>query len=246
MRRINGREKQAMRTFCKSMMSMGVLALTLTLGGAVSAQMPRGPQAFEKEIKAFEEADKKKMPPPGGVVFTGASSVRTWDLEKSFPGKGYINRGFGGSEMSDAVYYVEQTVIKYKPRLVVLVTGENDIQAGVSSEQVAINFDKYVKAIHAKLPQTKIIFIGIKSGPLRYLNTDRHRAANALLKGYAERDDRVKFVEGESIFMGWDEKPVPALFDRLHPSLEGLKIWTALLTPFLEEPTQTASAGENK
>jgi lysophospholipase L1-like esterase len=233
-------------TFGGSMLAAAAMLLSLTVGSA-NAQMARGPQAFEKEIKAFEEADKKKMPEPGGVVFTGSSSVRAWDLEKSFPGKGYINRGFGGSEMSDVVYYVDQTVIKYKPRLVVLYVGDNDINAGVSSEQVAINFDKYVKAIHAKLPQTKIIFIGIKPSVLRWSNIDRVRVANDLLKGYAQRDDRVMFVDSDQAFLGWDEKPVPALLDRLHPSLEGLKIWAALLTPFLEESAQmTASAGENR
>jgi lysophospholipase L1-like esterase len=235
-------------TFGGSVLAAAAMLLSLTVGSATSsAQATRGPQAFEKEIKAFEEADKKKMPEPGGVVFTGSSSVRAWDLEKSFPGKGYINRGFGGSEMSDVVYYVDQTVIKYKPRLVVLYVGDNDINAGVNSEAVVANFDKYVKAIHAKLPQTKIIYIGIKPSVLRWANIDRVRVANELLKGYAARDDRIMYVDSDQAFLGWDEKPVPALLDRLHPSLEGLKIWTALLTPFLEEQSQmTASAGENK
>lgn len=232
--------------FSGTALAIGALLLSLTVGSA-SAQMARGPQAFEKEIKAFEDADKKKMPEPGGVVFTGSSSVKAWDLEKSFPGKGYINRGFGGSEMSDVVYYVDQTVIKYKPRLVVLYVGDNDINAGVSTENVAVNFDKFAKAVHAKLPQTKIIFIGIKPSVLRWANIDRVRVANELLKGYAMRDDRIMYVDSDQAFLGWDEKPVPALLDRLHPSIEGLKIWSALLTPFLEEPSQmTASAGENK
>ncbi|NIO41936.1 MAG: hypothetical protein GTO41_18250, partial [Burkholderiales bacterium] len=49
------------------------------------------------EVAAFREADRQVIVKPGNIIFTGSSSIKRWNLEKSFPGKEYINRGFGGS-----------------------------------------------------------------------------------------------------------------------------------------------------
>src|SRR5204862_2402388 len=83
---------------------------------------------WEKEIQAFEAADKKQPPPEGAVLFTGASGIRMWKtLAADFPDQKVINRGFGGSEMADATYFAERIVIPYKPRVVVVQAGGNDI-----------------------------------------------------------------------------------------------------------------------
>jgi lysophospholipase L1-like esterase len=226
---------------CAALLSLTPVALPTTAHAA--AAVVENP--FEGEIKAFEEADKKTMPAAGGVLFVGSSSIKAWDLESSFPKKGYINRGFGGSQMSDLLYYVDRTVTNYKPRLVVVYAGDNDINAGVPSDVIVSNYDKFVKAVHAKLPDTKIIYIGIKPSVLRWSNIDRVRQANVLLKAYAERNDKLAYIDSDHVFLGWDEKPVPALLDRLHPSIEGLKIWTFLLTPFLADSAPVSVAGEN-
>jgi hypothetical protein len=96
----------------------------------LSAQAPaNSPSArWEKEIQAYEGADKKQPPPEGAVLFTGASGIRMWQsLAKDFPDQKVINRGFGGSEMADSAYFAERIVIPYKPRLIVIQAGGNDI-----------------------------------------------------------------------------------------------------------------------
>jgi hypothetical protein len=51
---------------------------------------------WEKEISAFEKQDSTSPSPKGGVIFTGASSIRMWtSLAKDFPKTQPINRGFG-------------------------------------------------------------------------------------------------------------------------------------------------------
>src|SRR5687768_18355833 len=95
------------------------------------------PAPFEKEIAAFEAADAKKPPPQGAVLFVGSSSIRLWKLADSFPGMHSINRGFGGSQLADSVYYAERIVIKHKPRTVVVYAGDNDLAGGKTPEQVA-------------------------------------------------------------------------------------------------------------
>jgi len=204
------------------------------------------PNPFEKGIEAFEAADKKSPPAPGGVVFLGSSSFKTWNLDENFPNKGYINRGFGGSTMADALYYVDRIVTNYKPRTVVVYEGDNDVQAGVTAEKIASDFDKLVRAIHAKLPQTRIVFLSIKPSIARWAIVDRMRAANVVLKQYIDRNDGIVYVDADQVFMGWDKKPRPELYDpkgKLHPSAEGKKVWAFLLAPFLEDgPMNTAAA----
>ena len=47
-----------------------------------------------------------------------------------------INRGFGGSTMPDANQYFDQTVGKYKPKLIVYYEGDNDISAKRTTDQL--------------------------------------------------------------------------------------------------------------
>ena len=64
----------------------------------VSAQS----QNWESSIRKFEEDDKANPPKPGGIVFTGASSIRRWEtLAAEMKPLDVMNRGFGGSQYSD-------------------------------------------------------------------------------------------------------------------------------------------------
>ena len=55
------------------------------------------PKRFAEAIAKFTEADQANPPAKGGIVFTGSSSIRRWDLATSFPKLKPLNRGFGGS-----------------------------------------------------------------------------------------------------------------------------------------------------
>src|SRR5688572_6962004 len=93
---------------------------------------------YEKEIKAFEEADKTNRPPAEGILFIGSSSIRLWkSLAADFPEHAVINRGFGGSEISDSVRYFDRIVLPYKPRQIIVYAGGNDVHRGKSPQVVA-------------------------------------------------------------------------------------------------------------
>ncbi|HEY8746736.1 MAG TPA: GDSL-type esterase/lipase family protein [Tepidisphaeraceae bacterium] len=136
--------------------STWTLAQTAPPVVAPKAVVKQGSERWEKEIAAYEAADKQNPPKQGGVVFTGASGIRMWKtLEKDFPDQAVINRGFGGSEMADSAYFADRIVTPYKPRLVVVQAGGNDINAGKSPEQVLTDFKSFVEKIRAKLPGTR-------------------------------------------------------------------------------------------
>src|SRR5260221_9836678 len=66
---------------------------------------------FEKEIVAYEAADKTNPPSQGAIVFTGASGIRRWDtLAQDFPALTVINRIFGVSQISDSIYVAYRIV----------------------------------------------------------------------------------------------------------------------------------------
>jgi len=205
-----------------------VLALTCAVPAAAQADR------WEKDIAAFEAADRVAPPPKGEIVFVGSSTIRLWDLAASFPDLKAINRGFGGSEMADSTRYVDRIVVPYNPRIVVVYAGDNDIM-GTPSETITIAFERFVRAVHAKLPETKILYIGIKPSLLRWGQVDRMRMANAMIRQFCERDDRLGFVDTDNAVLGWDEKPRKDLYvaDGLHLTPAGYQVLTALVRPFL-------------
>jgi len=198
---------------------------------------------WEKDIAAFEAADRVSPPPKGEVVFVGSSTIRLWDLAASFPDVKTLNRGFGGSEMADSTRYVDRIVVPYAPRVVVVYAGDNDIM-GTTSEQITIAFEQFVRAVHSRLPATRIVYIGIKPSLLRWAQVDRMRAANVMIEQFCQRDDRLAFVDVDHAMLGWDEKPRPELYqpDGLHLTAAGYQILNTLLRPFLSPAPQSVSS----
>jgi lysophospholipase L1-like esterase len=205
--------------------------------GLVLCPHPVAAQAgvWEPAIAAFEANDRASPPPTGEIVFVGSSSIRLWDVDRYFPDLEIINRGFGGSQLSDAVRYAERIVIPYKPRIVVVYAGDNDIYAGATSEEVAISFEQFVRTVRAKLPDVRVVFIGIKPSLQRWDVIERVRLANAMIRAYAVHDDNVAFVDVDHAMLGWDETPRPELFvtDGLHLTPAGYELWSALIRPLL-------------
>lgn len=209
---------------------------------------------WEKEIAAFEAADKVSPPPKGEIVFVGSSTMHHWDTAATFPDLKIINRGVWvnglGFELADVLRYADRIVIPYQPRVVVVYAGDNDVSGGKTSEQVVVDAEKLINRLRAKLPDVRIVFIGLKPSIARWLQVDRMRTTNAMLRRLCERDDRVAYVDVDGPMMGWDERPRRDLFveDGLHLSAEGYRLWTVLLRPFLIpaalSPT-TVSASSN-
>jgi lysophospholipase L1-like esterase len=76
-----------------------------------------------------------------------------------------VQRGFGGSQLSDVVYYSPRIVLLYRPRLIVLYAGDNDIAAGKSPATVVRDYRAFVALVRRALPETRIAFISIKPSP---------------------------------------------------------------------------------
>src|SRR5262245_32564670 len=102
---------------------VGLLGLPAGLWGQQEGRFAQ----WEKAIAAYEEQDKKNPPPKDAFLFVGSSSIRIWDLPKSFPDLPVINRGFGGSHIIDSAHFAARLVNKHQPKMVLLYAGDNNI-----------------------------------------------------------------------------------------------------------------------
>lgn len=195
------------------------------------------PERWETAIAEFEKRDRTEPPPAGEVVFVGSSSIRLWNLADSFPEFRCINRGFGGSQMADSARYADRIVVPYRPRVVVVYAGDNDISAGKTPEQVAAEAKRFVAAVLVKLPQTRIVFISIKPSIARWQLFDKMREANRLIAEFAQQDPRLEIVDVTRAMLGDDGMPRPELFvkDGLHLSAAGYAVWSSLVRPHLSK-----------
>jgi gluconolactonase len=194
------------------------------------------PQRFEKEIAAFEQYDRTNKPPTGGIVFVGSSSIRKWtSVAQDFPNCRVLSRGFGGSQLYDSVYYADRIVIPYKPKTIVLFAGSNDLNYGLTPEQVLEEFKAFVGKIRKSLPDAEIIYLSISTSPSRWTEFAKVQKANALIQGEIKNLQKVKFVDVVSSMLGPDGKPKADIYspDRLHMNPKGYAIWTSILSPYL-------------
>jgi lysophospholipase L1-like esterase len=201
-------------------------------GTAVTAGFAR----WEPEIQAIERRDREQPPPEGAIVFTGSSSIRLWDLAKSFPDLPVVNHGFGGSQIADSTHFADRLVLKQKPRTVVFYAGDNDIAAGKSAEQVEADFIAFAGTVHKELPKTKVVFLAVKPTPARWNLFDVQTKANALVESYCRGKDWLLYVDVVKPMLGADGKPRPELYvkDGLHLSAAGYKVWAELLGSHLK------------
>lgn len=220
-----------MKTFARA-------ALILLASTLVAQAKPTGPQIWEHDIAAFEAADKTNPPPHGGIEFIGSSTIARWKtLPQDFAGEPVFNRGFGGSQAADSVYYVDRIVIPYAPKMIFFRAGGNDLWAGKTPQDVVAAFKEFVAKVHAQLPDTEIIFISWSPTPARWKQHEKELALNQLAKDFAEHTPHVKYLETYDLPLGPDGLPRKELFvaDGLHFNASGYKLLAARVKRLLPE-----------
>ena len=95
-------------------------------------------------LARFKDEDTKLGPPAAGenrVVFMGDSITEGWPLDKSFPGKPYVNRGISGQTTPQMLVRFYADVVALHPRIVHILAGTNDVagNTGPNSPQDFMN-----------------------------------------------------------------------------------------------------------
>jgi len=225
-------------------------ALSVTLSAQTAAEKTQPPEArWEKEIRAFETADKTNPPPQDAILFIGSSTIRRWtNLAREFPEHKVLNRGFGGSQLSDSVAFVDRIVTPYKPKLVLLYAGDNDIASGKSPERLLGDFKAFVGRIRAALPETRIAYLAIKPCPAREQYLNLVKATNRLIQDYSGSDSRLLFIDVFTPMLTKEGQPRADLYirDGLHPNAQGYKLWASILRPILDKYDAPKNGGPTR
>ena len=219
-----------MRCLCLSLLLAPILFLQ------TSCSQERD-QPFYDEIQAFKTADKKSPPPTNAILFTGSSSIRLWTtLEQDFPGYTVIGRGFGGSGLNDLINYEADIITPYKPKQIVIYSGENDIASGgITATDVVQRFIELFNMIRKDLPETDIAYVSIKPSPSRKKYQRTIEDANIMIRQFLSSYPETVYIDVYHPMLDRAGKPRKELFlnDDLHMNEKGYKIWRDAIRPHL-------------
>lgn len=211
----------------------GFLILFLLQGFSQDKKLP-----FYNDILAFKKQDSIQAPPKGAILFIGSSSFTNWkDVQSYFPNYTIINRGFGGSSLTDQIRFANVLIFPYQPKEIVIYCGENDLAGNdtVSGQTVFHRFQFLFEMIREKLPTVPIVFISLKPSPSRAHLFPKMKVANSLIKEWLSKQKNTAFVDVYSAMLMSDGKPMPEIFlsDSLHMNAKGYAIWQKAIQPHL-------------
>lgn len=230
-----------------SLVSMGMArAQTVNASARTTSPKTEVDARWKESLDAFAADDLAHAPKAGGVLFVGSSSIRLWgDLEKQFDQQPVvIKRGFGGSRLSDVARYLDQLVLPYKPRLVVVYAGDNDLAEGATPADVEKSFATLVEGVRAALPETRIAYLSIKPSPLRASLMPAIRETNERISAYSASVANLDFIDIYSKMLDTAGQPRPELFlgDKLHLNAEGYAVWQKEIAAHLVLPETRPAA----
>ncbi len=199
------------------------------------AQQP----AFYDEIQHFKSMDSVHFPPKHAILFVGSSSFRKWaDVQSYFPKSTIINRGFGGSTLSDVIYYANDIILPYHPREIVIYCGENDLAYSdtITPQVVFGRFKTLFSIIRTHMPDIPVVFLSIKPSPSRERLLPEMVEANKLISAYIKKQPHTSFVDIYHKMLDKNGKPMADIFldDNLHMNAKGYHIWQKALAPYLQ------------
>ncbi|MGI1679307.1 MAG: hypothetical protein K6L75_11280 [Cellvibrionaceae bacterium] len=211
---------------------------------AISQRVYFDPMRFDEELALFDVEQTETSQPENGVLFIGSSSIRLWSTIKSdLAPLTIIHRGFGGSNMRDALHHIDKLVIPYKPRAVVLYEGDNDLSVfAVTPAVVMQNFELFVERLRRSLPDTRLYVLSIKPSIARMQYWDKMKATNELLKKRCSEIKACRYIDvatpmflvGEESSEGGLKKNI-FVEDGIHMNADGYKIWTDTIKPVLHQ-----------
>jgi len=198
--------------------------------------LAQNPENFDSEVRSLTSGDryinKKNV-----VLFTGSSSVRMWtDIKSYFPKHNIINRGFGGSQTADLIYYFDKLILPYSPKKIFIYEGDNDINEGKTAEQILKANDSLLELIRNKVSETvPVYFITPKPSVARWSKKSAYEKYNKMLFAWAKSKKNVTVVDVWTPML--DDKGVVFkdvfLSDNLHMNKKGYDIWAKAIAPYL-------------
>ena len=225
---------------------LGCALVALSAALVVRAQAASTPQTspnlaptrFAKDIDAFLTTDKTNPPPQKSILFIGSSIFRQWTkLPEQMAPLPVYNRAFGGSLTTDILFYMDKIVLPYEPRIIVYYCGSNDVNAGRSADRIFEGFRLFAERVHAKLPQTRILYVSINRAPQKQ---DKWRVvddANNMAENYCAKNAELSFINVNPALFNKVGQPRLELYqlDKLHFRQPAYDAFTIIIKPLLSK-----------
>lgn len=213
-----------------------IIVAFMLLAICLPAYAQDGPERFEAEVSRFEQADHEDPPGDSIVLFTGSSSVRMYtDLADHFPDHNVLNRGFGGSQFSDLMYYWDKLILPYEPIKIFIYEGDNDIEAGEDPQEILLEARMLRQMLEQQLPSVPVVFISAKPSLARWHLKEQYEELNSGLQKMAERTDNTEYADVWNPMLDENGEVYKDIFveDNLHMNDKGYAIWQQVLAPFM-------------
>ncbi|WP_415326672.1 GDSL-type esterase/lipase family protein [Chryseobacterium sp. MMS23-Vi53] len=193
---------------------------------------------FWQDIQNFKTLDQQNPPVKGAILLVGSSSFTKWtDVANYFPNKTIINRGFGGSRLTDLNYFAND-LLNYQPKQIIIYCGENDFADNdkLKAEVVVDRFKEFYKKIRAKFPKTEVDYISIKYSPSREKLWPQMKIANEKIAAFMKKEKNAEFIDITKVMQDANGNVRKDLFvgDMLHMTPEGYKLWTSVMNPYMK------------
>jgi lysophospholipase L1-like esterase len=216
---------------------------------APSATEPAPRSEQEWWMKAHEKFLDRAREGDVDLLFLGDSITQGWS-NKDKEGHGPIevweryyaprhpaNFGIGGDRTQHVLWRITHGEIDgIKPRVAVLMIGTNNLRSN-PPEEIADGIVEIVKALRERLPETKILLLGVfprdeKPSPKR----EDIRTINGRI---AKLDDgsMVRYLDIGKKFLADDGETLTkdVMYDFLHLTRKGYRIWADAMEPTLWE-----------
>jgi len=200
------------------------------------------PRLLYFAIRMYEKRDRKKMPEPGGIVFTGSSIIYFWNtLEKDMDPLKVVNRAVAGARIGQLAYHAGRLIGPCKPAAIVLYAGSNDIQGSKprSPGQVLEGFQQFIRNVRNDMPDVPVYYISIIPSPsrIRWKHWPAIQEANEKIRSQTGSDDLLKFIDITGGFLMDNGLSDPGLFksDRIHLNEKGYNLLTVTIKSTLEK-----------
>jgi lysophospholipase L1-like esterase len=194
---------------------------------------------WEPEIQKFENLDKTEHYPDDAVIFAGSSSIRLWStLSDDMAPYEVIQRGYGGSRLSDFAVYSDRILSPHKCSALVLFIA-NDITGGPNDktpEEVKTLFLYVLKTFRKNHPDTPVFWIAVTPTSSRWKAWPQIKIANDLISESCKNQRNTYFIKTAYAFLNEKGEPRDELFraDKLHLNDNGYKIWSAIIKTELD------------
>ncbi|UZT97821.1 GDSL-type esterase/lipase family protein [Chryseobacterium fluminis] len=214
-----------------------MLSALLLLTFALFFSQEKKPMYWQ-DIQDFKKADQENAPPKNAILLVGSSSFTKWkDVADYFPDKKIINRGFGGSRLTDLNYYAKD-LLNYQPKQIIVYCGENDFADNeqLKADVVVDRFKTFYKKIRQKFPKIPVDYISIKYSPSREKLWPQMREANEKIAAFMKKERNAGYIDITKVMEDANGNVRKDLFveDMLHMTPEGYKLWTSVMKPYMK------------